>query len=248
MTSYRIRDWDRHFENNKSRERDACSWCPVPNKQDGLGYGRLMRLKDGAALYGAFVAVVLVCSKQKRPRHGHLTDTGRADGCPYDSIGLSIKTQVAPDTIQRMLDACSDASIGWIEACNASAHEQPAECPPSALEGKKEEKRKKEDRPSASVSSDFDVFWKAYPRKVGKAKAMKAWEKAKSKPVLDAILNALEEQKKQDQWTKDEGKFIPHPTTWINDGRWDDEPVSGVKAKPQSMSAADAMQAMREQS
>lgn len=136
MSAYRIKDWNEHFENNKSRERDACSWCAIPNKQDGLGYGRLLRRKNGAALYGAFVAVVLTASKQKRPRDGHLTDTGRADGCPYTADDLSVKTQIPVSLITEMLDAVSDVSIGWIECYGDSARRVPAECPPSALEGK----------------------------------------------------------------------------------------------------------------
>ena len=144
---YQIKDWDVHFENNKSRERDKCSWCPIPNKQDGLGYGRLLRMRDGVALYGAFVAVVLVCSKQNRPRHGHLTDTGRADGRPLDAECLSIMTQIPIAVIDRMLKACSDVSVGWLIAYDGSARVVPAECPPSAQEGKegKEEKEKKEE-------------------------------------------------------------------------------------------------------
>lgn len=133
---YRIKDWQLHFENNKSRERDLCSWCPMPNKQDGLGYGRLVAMKDGAALYGAFVAIVLVASKQRKPRDGHLTDTGRADGCPLTADDLAIMSKLPSTVIQRMLDATSCASIGWIEVCDTghtSAHEVPAECPPGVL-------------------------------------------------------------------------------------------------------------------
>jgi hypothetical protein len=144
MTGYRIRNWEKHFENSKSRERDACSWCPIPNKQDGLGYGRLMAMPNGEALYGAFVAVVLVASKQRKPRGGHLTDTGRADGVPYTAADLAIKTKVPEATMERMLIAASSASVGWIETYVASARVVPAECPPSALEEKgREEKEEK---------------------------------------------------------------------------------------------------------
>lgn len=71
-------------------------------------------------------------------------------------------------------------------------------------------------------SDEFDVFWKAYPRKVGKDKALIAWNK--KKPNLDAVLNALSWQKLSDGWIKDNGQYIPHPTTYLNEGRWQDEP------------------------
>jgi DNA-binding transcriptional ArsR family regulator len=75
--------------------------------------------------------------------------------------------------------------------------------------------------PAASV---FDAFWKSYPRKVGKKAAEKAWLRARDKPALEVILAALDVQKKCDQWTKEGGQFIPHPATWLNQGRWNDEP------------------------
>lgn len=65
----------------------------------------------------------------------------------------------------------------------------------------------------------FDTFWQAYPRKVGKAAALKAWKK--HKPDIDKCLAALEWQKNDDQWQ--DKSFIPHPATWLNRGSWDDE-------------------------
>jgi hypothetical protein len=70
----------------------------------------------------------------------------------------------------------------------------------------------------------FDAFWKAYPKKVGKDAASKAF--AKRKPddkLLKEILQAVELQKVSDQWTKDGGQYIPNPATWLNQGRWMDE-------------------------
>lgn len=70
---------------------------------------------------------------------------------------------------------------------------------------------------------DFDSFWTAYPRKVGKADAKKAWIKtAKERPELSAVLRAIRKQCNSTEWQKDRGAFIPHPSTWLNQGRWDD--------------------------
>lgn len=78
------------------------------------------------------------------------------------------------------------------------------------------------------ITSDFDAFWTAYPRKTGKKAAFKAWRKATDKPALDVIIKAIEARKQTEQWRKDHGQFIPHPATWLNQGRWDDEvaPIS----------------------
>jgi len=73
------------------------------------------------------------------------------------------------------------------------------------------------------VDPFFQEFWNAYPRKVGKGAARKAWEKKKSKPSIKVVLKAIEAQKKSDQWKKENGQYIPHPATWINQDRWEDE-------------------------
>lgn len=85
-------------------------------------------------------------------------------------------------------------------------------------------------REENTQSGHFEVFWKAYPRKVGKDKALVAWKKLA--PPLDACLKTLEWQTRQDQWVKDDGKYIPHPATWLNAGRWKDEPVRGHSVRP----------------
>jgi uncharacterized protein YdaU (DUF1376 family) len=73
------------------------------------------------------------------------------------------------------------------------------------------------------VSDDgFAAFWKAYPKRVGKEAALKAWKRAK-KPSVEIIIAKLNTLKASDQWRKDGGQFIPHPATWINRGGWDDE-------------------------
>jgi len=81
---------------------------------------------------------------------------------------------------------------------------------------------------SKGKREEFETFWKAYPRKIGKKKAYTAWQTVN--PTLELaqkIYAAVEQQVKCEQWLKDGGQFIPHPTTWLNQGRWDDEVVEG---------------------
>jgi Helix-turn-helix domain len=78
----------------------------------------------------------------------------------------------------------------------------------------------------------FDVFWKVYPRKVGKKKALEAWRKIKpsvSQVLLDQMLSTLSWQSLTDQWQKG---VIPHPTTWLHDERWNDEPDKTPPSPP----------------
>lgn len=74
---------------------------------------------------------------------------------------------------------------------------------------------------SPSEGDAFERFWSVYPRKVGKQSAKRAFERVKV--PLETLVAAVERQKCSDQWARDNGQYIPHPTTWLNQGRWDDE-------------------------
>lgn len=72
----------------------------------------------------------------------------------------------------------------------------------------------------------FERFWTLYPRKVGKLAARKAWQRLNpDRQTIERMMLALEWQKESDQWQQERGRFIPHPTTWLNQGRWEDEPI-----------------------
>jgi len=84
----------------------------------------------------------------------------------------------------------------------------------------------KEIEKEIEVDNGFELFWNNYPKKVGKGKAELAW--AKHKPNIDLVLKTLTWQKESKDWFADNGKFIPHATTWINGKRWLDEKDEGV--------------------
>lgn len=72
---------------------------------------------------------------------------------------------------------------------------------------------------------DFEEFWKVYPRREGKADACRAWQrltlqqKRKAYVALKSQLTVL-----KTRMSDPHGNFCPHPATWINDGRFDDDP------------------------
>jgi DNA-binding Lrp family transcriptional regulator len=76
--------------------------------------------------------------------------------------------------------------------------------------------------PQGEREESFNAFWSLYPRKVGKGAARKIWLR-KNFP-LEEIRKALQWQTKTEDWTKDNGVFIPYPATYLNAERWLDEP------------------------
>jgi hypothetical protein len=75
---------------------------------------------------------------------------------------------------------------------------------------------------------NFNEFYTLYPRKQGRRAAEKSWQRLSSQEqqdAYDALSNHIEYWKLK-QTEKD---FIPHPATWINQGRWEDELDMEVK-------------------
>lgn len=81
----------------------------------------------------------------------------------------------------------------------------------------------------------FDRFWSVYPRHVNKQGAMKAFDKLKvDEELLEKMITAVERQKKSEQWSRDNGQYIPHPATWLNQHRWEDEITPASQYNPNS--------------
>lgn len=83
-----------------------------------------------------------------------------------------------------------------------------------------------EPKPMSAMGADtgFDIFWKNYPRKENKSKALAAWNKLSVTPeLLEVIVKALVRQCRSVNWLKSNGQFVPLPTTWLNGKRWEDE-------------------------
>lgn len=123
-------------------------------------------------------------------------------------------------------DANADANASTNGNANAHAIAD-------AEEKRREEKRTPQPPKGADVPVWFSSFWQEYPNRVGKGAALKAWQKLNpDEATVEAIFAALKWQRHQDAWTKDGGKFIPHPSTWLNARRWEDERPSRAVEKP----------------
>lgn len=110
----------------------------------------------------------------------------------------------------------------------------------SHLSLEKEEEKEKEkdtplvpkgtslDRPALRYSEEFERLWMAYPRKVGKWAAYRSFQRAKTASGLNgaffaSVFASVEAHRTMPEWMKDHGQYIPHLSTFLNQGRWDDE-------------------------
>ena len=72
----------------------------------------------------------------------------------------------------------------------------------------------------------FDLFWEAYPKKKNKGSAEKWFKSHKpTKELVDTMLEKIEQQKNTRDWQKNDGQFIPYPSTWLNAKAWEDETI-----------------------
>lgn len=88
-------------------------------------------------------------------------------------------------------------------------------------------------------SALFDAFWRAYPRKVGKGAALKAWNAAIRKADPERIVEGVERY----PWP-DDPSFVPHASTWLNGQRWEDE-LPGMKPRKLTQAELDEQERKR---
>ena len=92
------------------------------------------------------------------------------------------------------------------------------------IENREKEKEKEDARTVFDAAAAFEIFYKAYPNKKNVKTARTRWEKMKVTPELfAAIMEGLERAKNSQEWGKDGGAYIPHPSTWLNGEGWKNE-------------------------
>jgi hypothetical protein len=136
----------------------------------------------------------------------------------------------------RVGDACFGVIPSWkrhqvinnrerdSEIPNPSEGEQLDACPtraPRVTHASKEEGKGREGNKEGKEDI-FLEFWEAYPRKVGKSEACKAFSKLPDHARILAAAKAYAAAVAT--WKHDDKQYVPHPTTWLNRGSYDDDP------------------------
>jgi hypothetical protein len=124
---YKIIDWDRHFENNRSRTVENLRWVCVPNKHDGEGFSTIMEQENAAELFAAWVLILQVASKcQVR---GSLV---RDDGTPLTARSLASKTRGNVSWFTEALNFFT-TKVKWME-CQATDSQVSPACQATATQ------------------------------------------------------------------------------------------------------------------
>lgn len=86
----------------------------------------------------------------------------------------------------------------------------------------------------SDIDSEFEILWKLYPRKLGKPKALKAYQKARKNGVtFEQVERGIKAYCKQIEKQKTEIEYVKHGSTWFNGECWNDEYNTGSNSTPQ---------------
>jgi len=109
MTTYRIKCWNRTFEDRRSREIDRLKYVNVPVSDDGEGFRMLMSTPEGVQAYGAFIAVVRIAARMKS--RGVLKD----ERGPLTARRLAVLAGMPHEVMEKALPMLASDDIGWLE-------------------------------------------------------------------------------------------------------------------------------------
>lgn len=149
---YTVRDWDKYYENNRSRSVDRLHWVLIPNKHDGEGFGMVMIQENAAELFTAWVLILQVASKcQVRGRL--VTDDGR----PMTPEILAVKTRGKVEWFRRAFNFFTN-NVLWLD-CQATDTKVSPGCHPPDEEEKGREGKGKTLSPAREGVADLSPTW-----------------------------------------------------------------------------------------
>lgn len=135
------------------------------------------------------------------------------------------KRQFKSDTSTERVKRFRKRSRNVTETAPDTESDTEEENPPSPLVGG--------DRVTTKPSVDptlFETFWRACPRRVGKDAARRKWETIvrQGRATPDELLAGI--RRFAQEAAGKEPQYVAHPATWLNQGRWADEPATGGPA------------------
>lgn len=177
------------------------------------------------------LAMRLACAEQCHMdalvRCGLLDDLGNGTVAVHDYL----EHQRSASAVKSASDKAKRAAQSRWNDAPSIASSMP-DALPDAMPREIERKRERSTTPSPApqAASEFAEWYSHYPRKTGRAAAEKAYVKALKRTDAPTLLNAVIRYKADPNLP--EKQFIPHPTKWLNDGRWEDEPLPAKGGRP----------------
>jgi hypothetical protein len=230
-TIYRIRDWEKTFENHRTRPtKGAIRWIPIPNDFSGDGYTDLVTHTHGPAHYGIWIATAALASRCD-PR-GTLI---RKNGEPHTPQTVARITQMKVSTVKEAWQRF--ITIGWLEAWKDA--QVPAQL---AQDGQRASgdtshhitSQDKTRHHRTWTDDDLERIWKLYPKKDGKAEGLEEMDLALRRiasevkgwngTTLEADWMTVRVMDYARRMERKESKYILHACRYFKKKRYLDDP------------------------
>ncbi len=248
----KIRDWDRHFENAESRKLKALRWVAMPNHMQTQGYTSLVDHPDGAAHFGAWCAIVEICSaREPKERRGYLPESDGTIGGISRSLGRisRLPGKIFQDVIERLM---SDPEIAWIEVVSETSGKSPETSGKSPeTSGKSPEtsgaSRARSSLPFPSIPSGgaggeleeigaaAERMYARHPKKRDWVLVAPALEAAAAHADLEDIEECHGAWCDSDDWTKQNGRYCPPLARWLSDRAYTQRPEGDARNSPEHL-------------
>lgn len=233
-------DWREQFELLPLEDRGRLLMALLDYGESG----RTPDLHDAVGMAFSFMRAQMDRDATKYAERCAINAENGAKGGRPKKPNTSGENQAQPTKTERFLDKPRKADTGTDTGIDTGIDtgtdtgkgiSPPSPSDEGADEGKKD-----------VIEARFAEFWNAYPKKVAKQYALKAWKRLRPDAELhEKIMQAVNAQKRSEQWRRDNGRYIPNPATWLNGGQWDNELEEVTtdaenRGDPERSSAADA--------
>jgi hypothetical protein len=216
-------------------------------------YCHLCRRADNKTkiAWPSYDSMVQICGSSKMTirrsleslaERGLITNAGKPFGgsCRYQILAPIVPPQGQMDASNSTTrDTIAGAPIVPPQDCNSTTSLPPI-VPPQVREGtplKVLQERESNSigelftsPPSETIPSNdskAETIYQEYPRKVSKPEAIAAIKKALKTISAEKLLEKVKTYASAIGWQ--ERQFIPHPATWFNKRRWEDDPAEWVQ-------------------
>lgn len=214
----RIKDWHKNFETERTATFKRRQQIDFSTDINGMALVWLLNNHENGPIH--FAVWILICewyASTTPPREGWITHNGKETGVPLEAKDLASIIHVSENHVEEALKRLSQPPINWItversvvrSAAQSMRSGQAASLIPSYPT-------------PTNPNRLFDKFWKAWPKKVDKAKCQQWWDRNKpDEELVDLMIQNIEAMRETPQW--EDKQYIPGPYKWLYGKRWEDE-------------------------
>lgn len=223
--AYRVSNWNALYENNRTKEIKRLLWVPVPNSMDGAGYTELVDHPNGAAHFGAWIAILEIASRQEVRGEIPQSSAGTSQALARISrLPVSVFDEVFPRLIElQWVEPTGNQQLGEIPQEGAGKPQEGAGKPP-LKEGIEQNGKKHTAPKSGAVDAWFESdFWPVWTKAANDSKgaALKAARaKVKDRETQELVIEGARRQRKAR--LAQDPQYRSHAATWLNQSRWID--------------------------